>query len=268
MKFARNGSVKLAYYEMGQGKPLFLVSGYGARAAHWGGDFLNLMAEGHRVFSLDNRGTGESDRPKEPWTMADMAADVISTMDETGLSHVNLSGISMGGMIAQELAINYPERVSTLTLISTSTGGASEIPGDPGIADALFEPDTNQPVKKMLEGIWRALCAPEFFEMPGNLEECIRLDLEKPTHPYTLSIQQKAIWQADFSSKVSEINVPTLIVSGDKDRLISPANSARLAELIPNSRLVTIKNCGHIICLERPRELAESMLQFLSEHGV
>jgi len=267
MKFASNGPVKLAYDERGDGKPLFLISGYGARAAHWGEAFRNLMAEDYRVFSLDNRGTGESDRPKEPWTMADMAADVISTMNESGLSSVNVSGISMGGMIAQELAINYPERVNTLMLISTSTGGSSEIPGEPDIADALFNPDQNQPVKKMLEGIWRSLCAPEFFEVLGNLEECIRLDLEKPTHPHTLNVQQKAIQEADFSSLLSQINVPTLIVGGDKDRLISPANSKKLAELIPDSRLVSIKNCGHIIPLEKPHELAENMLQFLTEHS-
>jgi len=267
MKFSDNGQVKIAYQERGRGTPVLLIAGYGARSAHWGQEFPDRLAREYRVISFDNRGTGESDKPDEAWTMRDMADDAARVIAAAGATGAHIVGISMGGMIAQELALTHPESALTLTLIATKAGGAGDTPPAPAVHDAFFNPDRSQGVKKMLEGMWRTICTPGFMDAPGRLEGLFKLDLEKPTPPRTLQTQRQAIETSDFSSRLPQLTVPTLIITGREDRLTPPANSRRLAGLIPNSKLVQIEGCAHMIPLEKPQELADTILRFLAGHS-
>lgn len=266
MRFASNGTVRLAYEERGQGAAVLLVMGYAARSAHWGEEFRNLLAATYRVVSFDNRGTGESDKPADEWTMRDMADDGIAVMDATGMPSAHVVGVSMGGMIAQELALAYPDRVRTLTLIATHSGGPNVVPPTQDAANALLNPDRNQPVEKMVENIWRTICAPGFLDEPERLEACLRLDLEKPTPVAMLANQMRAIEGADCSHRLPLITAPSLIITGTEDPLVPPGNSERLAALLSGSKLVRIAGCGHMVPLEKPQELADIILKFLAEH--
>ena len=266
MRFASSGIVRLAYEERGQGAAVLLVMGYAARSAHWGEEFRNLLAARYCVVSFDNRGTGESDKPAEEWTMRDMADDAIAVIDAAGMPSAHVVGLSMGGIVTQELALSYPERVRTLTLIATHCGGADVVPPTQDAANALLNPDRNQPVGKMVENIWRAICAPGFLDAPGRLEACLKLDLEKPTPVAMLANQMRAIEGADCSHRLPLITAPSLIISGTEDPLVPPANSERLAALLSGSKLVRIAGCGHMVPLEKPRELADIILEFLAKH--
>ncbi len=264
MQFATNQTVRLAFEENGKGDPVLLIMGYAARAAHWGEAFRDLLAGQYRIISFDNRGTGDSDKPTGQWSMMDMAEDALAVMKAAKVEKAHVVGISMGGMIAQELALTYPGYVCTLTLIATHSGGPDVVPPSRAAADALIQPDRTLPVAKMVENIWRTICAPGFLDPPGRVEACLKLDLEKPTPPATLAHQAMAIAGSDRSGRLGEIRVPTLVITGMDDSLVPPANSIRLAALIPGSRRVQIAGCGHMVPLERPQELAEAVLEFLS----
>ena len=267
MPFASNDTVKLFYEERGQGDPVLLIMGYAAKAVHWGEEFRDLMAAHYRIVSFDNRGTGDSDKPADGWTMADMADDGMAVMKAAGMSRAHVIGISMGGMIAQELTLNFPENVKTLTLISTHTGGPEIAPPTPDALDVLVNKDLSIPVEKMVEKTWRTICAPGFLDVPGRLETCLRMDLDKPTPLEMLAHQAVAIAESDRSERLANIKVPTLVVTGLADPLVPPANSHRLAALIPGSKLETIAECGHMVPLEKPKDLADIILPFLNENG-
>jgi 3-oxoadipate enol-lactonase len=263
MPFATNKTIRLAYEEKGKGEPVLLIMGYAARSAHWGEEFRELLAAQHRVVSFDNRGTGDSDKPAQGWTMRDMAEDAFAVMKEASMAAAHVIGISMGGMIAQELALTHAECVRTLTLIATHSGGPEVAPPAQAATDALIHPDRTLTVTKMVENIWRTICAPGFLDSPGRLEACLRLDLDKPTPVQVMAHQARAITGSDRSGYLCNIKVPTLIITGTHDSLMPPANSERLASLIPGSKLVHIANCGHMVPLEKPRELSKAILEFL-----
>jgi pimeloyl-ACP methyl ester carboxylesterase len=262
MPTATNDVVSIHWDERGAGEPLVLIMGYAARSAHWGEDFRDRLAGRFRVISLDNRGTGESDRPAEDWTMDDMATDVIAVMDAAGLKDAHIAGISMGGMVAQQFALTWPERVRTLTLISTHPGAERAIPPSEAASAALITPDRSQPVEKLVENVYRTICAPGFLDEPGRAEACVRLDLDRPTPVAMLGKQMKAIAGSDRSGRLGEIKAPTLVITGADDPLVPPGNSDLLHELIPGSRLERIPDCGHMPCLEKPAELAALIVDF------
>ncbi len=266
MKFAHNKAVKLAYEEQGFGTPVLLIMGYAARAAHWGEKFRNLLASGYRVIAFDNRGTGDSDKPTAAWTMRDMVDDTVAVMDAAGVTAAHVVGLSMGGAIAQELALAYPERLLTLTLIATTSGGPDMLPAKPEAINALLNPEQGQPVEKVLEKTWCIICGPGFLDVPGRLEACLKLDLEKRTPVAMLLNQQKAIQTSDRHLRLASIKTPTLVVVGKNDPLVPLANAERLCALIPGSRLVHLENCGHMVGLEKPLELARAIMGFIAEH--
>jgi len=266
MSFAVNRGVRLSYGERGKGDPVLLIMGYAARAAHWGEEFRDLLASNHRVVSFDNRGTGDSDKPANPWTMADMARDAAAVMEAVGLACAHVVGLSMGGMVAQELALSDPARVRTLSLVATHSGGPGVVPPAPEVTAAMFNPDRSISAVRRIENIWRAICAPGFLDDPRRREACLRLDLEKPIPLAMLANQAQAVMASDRSGRLSQIRVPTLAVTGTEDHLVPPANSDRLAALIPGARLVRIPGCGHMVPLEKPRELARILLAFFAEH--
>src|SRR5206468_12644520 len=119
--------VNIAYEVLGEGEPLTLVHGLAYDRAGWGGLPAALSAH-FRVVLVDNRGVGESDAPPGPYTVAGMAEDVVTVLDDAGIERTNLFGVSLGGYIAQELALTYPERVDKLILASTAPGGAKAVP--------------------------------------------------------------------------------------------------------------------------------------------
>lgn len=260
----RSGDVNIAYAVQGQGaRTVLLVMGLGGREADWGDAFPAQLARKFRVVRFDNRGTGASDKPRDGWTLEDMARDATAVLDAVGAERAHVVGVSMGGMISQLVALDHPERVDHLVLMSTHFGGHGVDQPAPEVL-AIFVPPREMPRDEMMRNSMRMIMAPHFAaEHPEVVEELVRLALEAPTPKRAFAAQLQAILSSDRSGRVSSIRAPTLVVHGDLDPLVPYSNGRRLAESIPGARLATLPGCGHMLMWESADELARVVLEFL-----
>jgi pimeloyl-ACP methyl ester carboxylesterase len=252
------------YREYGEGDPLLLIMGLGANADWWGDDFVLDLAARFRVVAFDNRGAGRSGKPQGPYSIPQMAADAAGLIDHLGWDSAHVLGASMGGMIAQELALERPERVKRLVLLCTSCGGREQVLAAPETYALL-----NIPRKGLTpEDIARAflpLLFPQRYidENPASIRKFVESFLMAPIEPRCFVWQMAAITSWSDYSRLKDMRPPTLIVTGSEDVLIPPENSRILADAIPDSRLVFIQAAGHALQLMFPHEVAKEVLEFL-----
>jgi pimeloyl-ACP methyl ester carboxylesterase len=267
LQIARAGTVRLAYQVRGQGPTILLIMGLGGRAADWNDAFLARMAEGFEAVTFDNRGTGASDRPDEEYTLDVMADEAVAVLDALGRPRAHVVGVSMGGMIAQLVALRHPESVDRLALLSTHAGGPGAIPPTPLGMTALMA-DRSRPPADMVRDAMTAITAPGFAERdPGAIAALVDLALAQPTPPATFARQMNAIMGSDRSDRLGSIRAPTLVVHGTEDPLVPPGNGAILARGIPGARLVELPGIGHLPMWECPARLATLLTEFLAATG-
>jgi 3-oxoadipate enol-lactonase len=261
--YATNGRVRLYYEVIGPSgtTPLVLLRGLGRTVRHWG-KLLDLLADRVRVVVLDNRGVGRSSAPLPPYDTGVMASDVACVLDHAKIASAAVFGLSLGGMVAQKFALLYPERASKLVLGCTRAGGGSGRPTSLltvmrlGAALAL-------PEARALAHTASVVLAPEFLaKNPDVVAEWQRIAREQPTRRRGYLGQIGAALRHDASRELGRLRVPTLVVSGDADRLIDVENSQELARLIPGARLEILKGAGHDLPVERPKELAALLTEF------
>ncbi len=265
---ARSAGAELAYSVEGSGaETVLLVMGLGARAADWGTRFPAALAERYRVVRFDNRGVGRSPRAPAGYSLSDLAGDAVAVLDAVGADRAHVIGISMGGMIAQLVALEHPARVARLVLIATHHGGPGVERSHPD-ALRLFDPATlfanaGNPEAAMRHAIG-VITAPGFVERaPELVAELVANARRAPTHPAVFFAQFQAILASDRSERVRAITAPTLVVHGSEDKLIRPSSGRVLAEKIPGARLVMLEDCGHMPMHEHPEALAAHVLEFL-----
>jgi pimeloyl-ACP methyl ester carboxylesterase len=265
---ARSKSAELAYSIEGAGaETVLLVMGLGGRAADWGTAFPGALATRYRVVRFDNRGVGKSPKAAAGYSLSDLADDAVAVLDAVGAAKAHVIGISMGGMIAQLVALEHPERVDKLVLMATHAGGSSVEQMHPD-AMALFDPtslfgqpDPDAQIRRTL-GV---ITAPGFVDRsPAAVDEMLAAARKEPTHPAAFIAQFQALMASDRSGRVKTIAVPTLVIHGDEDKLIRPSNGKFLAEQIPGARLAMLADCGHIPMYEKPDELNALVLEFLA----
>ena len=249
------------YQVHGQGDPVLLIMGFVVGREVWAPQIEDLCRD-FQICSFDNRGIGKTDTPPPPYSMSDMAKDTLALMDHLGWPDAHVVGFSMGGMIAQQLALMAPERVRTLSLISTHAGGWSARPplalfarcADPFICKT--EEDRHV---RAIQGNLSA----EYIERVGLDTLLARIE-ETPFEPMTwngIFGQTAAIFTHKTHHRLSELHgIPAQIICGDADRVIRPANSVRLAETLeaPLSMLPG----GHGITIEQ----AEAINELLRRH--
>jgi len=264
----RVGAVSIAYYVRGEGPPVLCIMGLGGRAADWNeAGFLAPLAERFEVVTFDNRGTGASDKPTGPYRLEVMADEAVGVLDALGRERAHVVGLSMGGMIAQLVAIRHPARVARLVLVATNAGGATVVAGTRE-AMAVLTADRTRPRAEALRAAFAAIAAPGFAERdPAALDAMVALALEQPTSEIAFARQMAAIFASDRSAAVADIAAPTLVVHGCDDPLIPVANGRALARAIPGARLVELPGCGHLPMWERPARLAEVVGEFLAAPG-
>jgi len=258
---------RLFYQETGapDAPPLVLIMGWGGDHTAWALQAPAFAAE-HRVIALDNRGAGQSDVPPGPYTIAGMAGDVIGLMDALGIRRAHICGASMGGMIAQELALGHPERVRTLGLHCTTAGvdAYGRFLIDTLIAVRAHD-DREEFVRAMMPWI---LCRKTIAERP----EFIRFWIDRAlAYPYPiglegLSRQADAIRGHDTAARLGGIRVPTLITTGTEDILVPPVSSRDLHARIPGSELATMEDAGHLHFIEQASLFTEVNLEFFRKH--
>ncbi|MBI4514475.1 MAG: alpha/beta fold hydrolase [Deltaproteobacteria bacterium] len=262
MQIARVGRLNLAYYTYGEGFPLLLIQGLGGRAADWG-SVPGLLESHFRVITFDNRGTGKSDKPDEDYTLEGMADEAVGILDAAGHARAHVVGVSMGGMIAQLVALRHPQRVQRLALLSTGPGGSRTVPPSPQAMLALI-PDLSKPPEEIVRRALRAIAAPGFADAhPAVIQQIVAVAMDALTPQFVFARQMAAIMASDRYDQLPAISTPTLVVHGDADPLVPYANGELLAQRIPGARLHTLAGCGHLAMWEQPRQLAAALLEFL-----
>jgi pimeloyl-ACP methyl ester carboxylesterase len=263
-RFARVNGVHIAFRVQGEGPPLVLVMGYRLSSAAWPMSFVEALAGQFRVITLDNRGTGQSDKPVNGYSIANMARDLAGLLDQLKIPHTHILGYSMGGAIAQEFARQFPDRVSALVLCATMCGGPRAIYAPPPVVQVMRELDGLKP-EEVARRIWKVTYSPGYLETHRELaEDQMRREIAAPTPLHAADLQFQAFAEFDCSKAAPNIRTPTLALTGELDQLISPQNSRHLASLIPGARLVIIPGCGHRLMWEATDECVAIVTEFLS----
>ncbi len=265
MPLARVDDISLHYVVEGEGPPLLMIMGFGGQHHSWGEPTCRLLARHFRTIRFDNRGTGLSDKPEVEYSIAMMADDAAGLLRSLSIGKAHVYGVSMGGMIAQELALRHPDLVAGLVLGCTTPGWAHGVAPEPHIIQMMM-PEPGLSREEQVRKSWPALCTPRFLEEGHDfLEEMLRLGLQNPTPIETLNRQAAAIQRFDTYDRLDRIRAPTLIVHGDQDVLVPTRNAYILHERIPGSRLAIIEGAGHVYFWEKPAEAARLVIEFLAQ---
>lgn len=266
MPEANIGETTLYYEIQGRGRPLVMIRGLGSNADHWYSQIPALAAR-YQAITFDNRGMGRSSDPGGPFTVRQMAGDTLGLLDALGLERPLVFGLSMGGMIAQELAINHPGRVSGLVLACTHAGGPNQVRPSAEV-EALFKDMVYLATQEAKRAAAPTLFAPETLqERPHVAAGYAEVSLRHPASADILTRQWLAVLGHDTHDRLPQIQAPTLVLTGDADVLIPPGNSEILAQRIPGAKLVVVPGGGHQILVERPEACNQEVLTFLDGLG-
>ncbi|HET8529286.1 MAG TPA: alpha/beta fold hydrolase [Gaiellaceae bacterium] len=260
---ASSDGVRIAYELRGEGEPLVLVHGLAYDRFGWG-RLPDLLAERFRVVVLDNRGVGESDAPAGPYTVAQLAADVVAVLDDAGLDRVNLFGVSLGGYVAQELALTRPERLRRLVLCSTAPGGARAVPMPQATQEVFARYPTMEREAGLRMFVENSLGERGVRELPELVEEILRYRLEHAPSVDAWLAQAAAGATYDNSERVGSISVPTLVLHGGADVVVDPRNAGVLASSIPGACVEVVPDCGHLLVWEDSERVARLVTEFLA----
>jgi 3-oxoadipate enol-lactonase len=256
---AKNGDVELAFELLGDGPPLLLIQGLGYGGRGWG-PTLDLLAEDFTVAAFDNRGFGASDVPAGPYSVGELAEDARAVLDAAGFERPHVVGASLGGMVAQELALAHPERVEKLVLVSTTPGGLGAYPMPAQTVSLMLEAPTMPPDVAVRRFVENALG-------DGAPEELVeRIVAYRKANPPDLGgWQSQAAAGAlhDALDRVGQITAPTLVIHGTEDVVVDPRNADLLADRIPGARLELLPGSGHLPFWQEPERLARLIKEFL-----
>jgi 3-oxoadipate enol-lactonase len=258
-----NGA-SIAYDVHGSGPPLILIMGFRLSSSAWPTDFVERLAERFTVVTFDNRGTGSSDKPTSGYALSNMAADVVGLMDHLGLDRPSVLGYSMGGAIAQELVTGYPDRVGSLVLFSTFCGGARTAYADLSVVRTMRNLEGLAPAEAARKS-WAVTYEPGYLAANRDkVERQMQREIATPTPLHAADLQFQALVDFDASRALPGVRARTLVVTGDRDRLILPRNSELIAELIPGARLILLRGRGHRAIWEAPEECVTLVADFLN----
>ncbi len=239
--------------------------GLGGSRLAWGEALLDPLSDAFDLLLFDNRGAGRSDKPDGPYSMAQMASDAIAVLDAAGVERAHVLGVSMGGMIAQHVALDHAERVAKLALGCTFPGGHESIRASNDILDYLSPPPEMSPLEAAMWGL-PADYTPEFIERERSfLEGHMNMLIAEPTPRACVDAQARAIRKTHRTfARLPEINAETLVLTGDRDLLVPPQNSEILAERIPNARLHVIEGAAHSFWVSHAGETVRVVKKFLN----
>jgi pimeloyl-ACP methyl ester carboxylesterase len=265
MSTTQVGSHTVYYDEFGAGHPLILISGLGSTRLGWWKQ-IEPFAKRFRVINLDNRDAGDSGLGTGPYTIADMAEDVAGVVQNLNLGRAHIVGISMGGMIAQELAIRHSKLVDRLVLVSTTAGGPTAVNAKPEIA-ALLIPNEGEDIETRVRRTFTAIAGEGYMaKHPEDLDHIIKSSVAKPMSADSYQRQFGACllhFSQGTSGRLAEITAPTLVVHGDCDPLIPYPNGRFLSEHIRGARLATYPGVGHLSPIEAAERFNREVIEFL-----
>ncbi len=277
--YAQNGDVKIAYQTLGdpQNETIIFLSGLGNQLVFWSDELCQKFIDrGFHLIRLDNRDAGLSSKTpgeppsveavlndpnfKAPYTASDMAADTVAVLDAVGIDKAHVVGTSMGGMIAQTVAIEHPHRVKTLTSIMSAASRADSLSTDDDAVSASVSVDVSNPdtyVDLQLEG-WRATSGPHFDAVYQR--RLIQEAFDRCYHPQGWAFQMMAIVASgERLEKFKSVNLPILIIHGALDPLVLPERGKEMADSNPNAKWMLIEDMGHNLPRPRWDEIADAI---------
>jgi 3-oxoadipate enol-lactonase len=257
------GQVELSFERSGSGPPLLLIMGMGGTASHWGEPFLDPLRESFEVIVYDHRGVGGSSRVDGPFTIADLAADTANLLEALEIDSAEVLGISMGGMIAQELALAHPEMIKTLTLGCTYCGGEGSLLTSEPVMQRLTEGMLSGDRERALRTTWEANVSERAAQDQELYQSFRRIGVEHAVALEVIMAQMQAIATHDTSTRLSSLRMPTLIIHGTADQILPVANAHVIQRHLPDARLEIFDGVGHLFFWEQPQRSAE----LLSEHA-
>ncbi len=260
----KTNNIELYYEIHGAGQPLVLISGLGYPLWQWH-KMVPFLAEHFQVITFDNRGVGQSDKPAGPYTAQMLAADTAGLLDALGIEKAIIAGHSMGGFIAQAMALDFPQKVAKLILCSTNFGGPHHVPVTAEAMKVLTDV-TSDALTRFKNGL-AVSTAPDWSEKnPEMIEEWVKWRIANPIDPAPYQAQLAIglgllTEAAAFEDKLPRLNVPTLILFGAHDKVVPPDNASLLAEKISGSKVVILPNAGHFF----PIEVAEAASRTITD---
>ena len=243
-------------------QPLLLIMGLGA-TLEWWQRLIPALSARYRTIVYDNRGVGRSDVPPGPYSIPAMAEDAVAVLDAAGIGSAHVFGASMGGMIAQELALSHPARVRSLILGCTACGGRQSVPASKEVAAALgVRADMTRE-----QAMW--VMAPYIFDAGTPRERvaediALRLTATVTNDGYFAQLAGIRAWSGTHD-RLASLSMPTLVIHGETDRLVPPENGRIIAEAIPGARLVMIPRASHIFFTDQFEATCEAILSFLDQ---
>ncbi len=263
------GDRRLAWRSVGEGRPLLLLNGYAATAVDWDPRFLELLSRSFELICPDNRGMGESELgdPGDPLSVDSMAADCAGLLDALGIERLPVVGWSMGGFVAQALAVRAPGRIEALVLLATDPGGKAAVPGDATTWARLTDRSgtPREQASRLISVLFPADLAPGIDREFGDLVAEARAALD----PVNLDAQERAIdaWHAEEQPTAGPGAPPVLAACGEEDAVIPPANAEALAARWPGCRVERFAGCGHALMAQEPDRLADLIRSFVRAPG-
>jgi pimeloyl-ACP methyl ester carboxylesterase len=264
MPLARNGTVKLHWESSGEGPAVLLIAGQGMTVDGWW-TTIPVLARSFRVIAFDNRDTGGSSRSPWPYSVGQMADDAVAVLDDAGERRAHVYGISLGSLVAQELALRHPDRVHALVLGASSAGGFAAYKPSPSSWAQTFLVRAGAMGPEEAE--WAAVPY-TYAEKTRRLHpERIAADIAhrvgSPPEPLAYMHQAAAVAAHDAYARLNRIAAPTLVVHGEEDVFVPPSNALVLAERIPAAQLRLWPDAGHMYPIDAPeadREIARFLV--------
>jgi 3-oxoadipate enol-lactonase len=258
-RYAEGSGVRIAFEADGAGAPLLLIHGLGYGRWGWG-PILAPLTESFRAVWFDNRGVGESDVPPGPYTASTLAEDAVAVLDALDVERAHVLGTSLGGMVAQELAVSHPARVDRLVLACTTPGGANAVPFPEQTVRLIAEAARMEPLVALRRFVENAL-APGASE--ALVDEIFALRVANPPDPAGWQAQAAASAAFDGFDRLQSIAAPTLVLHGTEDQVVDAGNAPLLAERIPGAQLELLEGAGHLLFWEQPDRFVAAVTEFL-----
>jgi len=262
MPFVENLGARIYWDEEGSGAPLLLIMGLGWSAHAWHRS-RPILSEKYRTIALDNRGVGRSEAPAGPYSIAQMASDAAAVLNAARVNTAHIFGVSMGGMIAQEFALQYPHKVRSLILGCTAAGGPQAVRAEQDVLQVLMtrgqDPDTF--AKAIRPFIYDAGTLPERIEE----DTALRRKWYPSGEAYFAQLQAIMAWEA--YSRIAQISAPTLVIHGENDKLVPPENGRLITARIPGAKLVIVPSASHIFTTDQPDLAHAAILDFLGSQA-
>lgn len=256
--------INMEYKISGDGFPLVMIMGLGATLEWWEPPMIEELSEQYKTIIFDNRGIGQTDKPDMKYTIKMFADDTVNLMNELEIERAHVLGISMGGMIAQEMALSYPERVEKLVLCSTATGLTWFIRLLARLFKGAYKGRMKTP-EKTREMLISAIFSKDFIKANPDKIERVKQRAFKITPTFDeFKRQLEATIKFDSRKRLKNINKPVLIMHGKLDSLISYKASLQLVQLIPYPKLMLFENSAHALFSQEPEKTIKALLEFLA----